>query len=384
MMITASSKLFTMLIASCMSEEATLALTTESTEARPERLYFYRPGGCGSEASFNPLTVMVNGAFDILRQPSYPDNPLAVDWRQGFSNVAYNLAHPAEAIEGSGGWRAFVAHEVFPYRGVSGGRVQFLPNYALHVLGEGMVNRKLAEWYEVHRFPAPAVWAVATSLTTLMLNEAAENGAYDGPNRDPVADMLFFNPLGWILFSLDPVAEFFSGPVRLSYWPGQAVLGLPSGNLINVGENYVLKIPLGDWVPVELFTSFSYRALFGVSVPVAEHGTISIGFGARMINLTASEAEEGRKIASDGRRNWELSVFWDIGDSLMASVDVGGFEDPLVRLNLYPGAVELFGAPVGAYLVAGRYDGFSVGLTVSAMPLIPSFSVAGDDALVAL
>lgn len=377
--------LASVLTATCMGEtmqlHTTAALDTADSGAK---LYFYQPDVCGSEATFNPLTVMVNGAFDILRQPAYTKQPADVHWRQGFKNVFRNVSRPDETIERTGGWRSFVAHEVFPYRGMGDGQVQFLPNYALHVLGEGMVNRKLAEWYEVNGFPAPMLWAIATSFTTLMLNEAAENGAYAGPNRDPVADILIFNPLGWILFALDPVAEFFSGPVRIAYWPGQAVLGVPTGNIINAGENYVLKIDIGEWSPVDLFAGFGYGAMFGLSLPIGEYGTVSAGFGPRMINLVASPSAEGRVIAADGRTNWELSLFWDVGDSLMASMDVGGMEDPLIRVNVYPGVVELFGSRVGAYLVAGRYDGFAVGLTLSVLPIVPNVSLPGDDRLVRL
>jgi len=103
-----------------------------------------------------------------------------------------------------------------------------------------------------------------------------------------------------------------------------------------------------------------------------------------MINLVASPSAEGRVIAADGRTNWELSLFWDVGDSLMASMDIGGMEDPLIRVNVYPGVVELFGSRVGAYLVAGRYDGFAVGLTLSVLPIVPNVSLPGDDRLVRL
>jgi len=61
---------------------------------------------------------------------------------------------------------------------------------------------------------------------------------------------------GYMLFSLDPVARFFSNTVRLNYWPGQAMFDMSHQRLLNVGANYSFKVPL----PLTALKFFSIRA----------------------------------------------------------------------------------------------------------------------------
>ncbi len=101
------------------------------------------------------------------------------------SNVANNLLHPFEAIEKNGGTEEFIAHEVFPIKGLHAEYGQWIPNYTLHALGEGMMYRKLSSWYEAHGVPAPQLFGLLNMAAAQFINEAVENGDFTGANTDP-------------------------------------------------------------------------------------------------------------------------------------------------------------------------------------------------------
>ena len=240
--------------------------TTETKSAEPRDL-FYRDLDYGSASQLNPLTVWLNGAYDIFRDYAYQSNVLKVDYRTGVENVWSNITHPIARVR-SRGVNDFIAHEVFPFRSLAQEHGQFVPNYLSHLFGEAMLYRELGEWYRHQGAPTPDLLGAATIALMQYANEVVENGSYRGNNTDPIADLCFFNPAGLILFSIDAVAEAFAGPLRLDYWPGQAVLDMREGYLFNSGENFALKVPLGGWTRVRGFFYYSMEGLFGASVLV--------------------------------------------------------------------------------------------------------------------
>lgn len=340
--------------------------------------YFYRGIDFGSEAAFHPLSVLVNNGFDILRQPSYSDYVFQRPWGRGFENVWENLRRPGRAIRASGGFARFFENEVFPFRGLGRSGGQFSANYALHLLGEGMVNRKLSEWYAAHDFPVPMLWAVLTSLSALALNEAGENGDYRGPNWDPIADVLIFNPLGYLLFSIDAVAAWFSGPVQLNYWPGQPVFEVRRGELYNHAENYAMKVSLGRATRARAFFHFGTHGMAGLSLPTKNGDSVSFGLGVGLVGLDVEPSALGRTVTHNDDKNFIVGVFWDREESLLGSLELGAPDSPNFRLNLYPGWLGRGRARVGAYAFGGRYEGFGMGVTLSWLPVVPGLRRAGD------
>lgn len=228
-----------------LAEGQLYAAPDEEIEERPTG-FFYKGQDYGSESQFNPLTVLLNGGFDILRNLSYQDDLRNVPYKTGLRNVGRNLANPLDAIR-DGGIGRTVAHEVIPFRGLDTKYGQFVPNWTLHTLGEGMLARKVEEWYRYHNVPGARALGILTVTTMQLMNEVAENSNYVGTNSDPVMDMYFFNLLGHVLFSSDAVMAFFSGPVQLNFWAGQAVLDMRTFELYNHGENMAFKVTLGDW-----------------------------------------------------------------------------------------------------------------------------------------
>jgi hypothetical protein len=350
--------------------------------AQTETNYFYRDVDYGSDSQFNPFTVLINNGFDILRQPSYNSNPFELDWGTAFGNVFNNLARPDQSIEKIG-YGDFVNSEIFPYKNVSVKGTQYIPNYALHLFGEGMVTRKLSEWYRARGVPVPYLMGALTNFAAQLINEAAENGSYVGANWDPIADIYIFDILGHILFSFDLVAEFFSGPLRINYWPHQAAIDVVNGNLFNLGENYGFKLTLGPWTEWRVFGYLGNKGLLGLSIPVTEVDCLSIGFGVGLVELIP-EYKNGVRVVVPGTdyKNYELGFYWDRGESLLASLSIGGMGNPRVQLNVYPGFVRMAGFSLGAYFLGGRYEGYGGGLTISYAPINVGTLVHQNDDLV--
>ncbi len=359
-----------------------ILLDQSSAQAEPpclnrpgaNRAYFYHGQDYGSESQFNPLTVLINGGFDITRNPSYTSSLSDIEYGTGLENLARNLSNPQWAI-GEGGLGRVVAHEIIPYRGLSSRYGQWIPNIFLHSLGEGMLYRKTSEWFEANCFPSPKVFGAITLLSMQILNETVENGAYQGPNEDPVVDMFFFNILGYALFSFDVVAQAFEGPVQLNYWPGQAVFDLTRGVLFNHGENYSFQIGLGDWSDWKVFSYFGAEGLFGVSVPVKHH-MISFGFGTRLLELQVDEGRGTRILRPKGEMNWAGGIFLEQNHSLIASFTASAGVRPLASINLYPSILRIGDVKFGAYASGGEEEGYSIGLTLSGAPVVPGFLIA--------
>jgi hypothetical protein len=326
--------------------------------------FFWHPMDIGSESQFNPLTGLMNGGFDILRNPSYQDTLTGPAYGTGARNVLQNVFHPLDAMSHIG-WSHFVAHEVFPIRGFATEYGQFVPNWFMHGLGEGMLYRKLEDWYAYHDVSHPRLLALLTVTALQFANEVTENGSFRGPNQDPIADMLIWNPLGLILFSFEPVARFFTGPVKLNYWPGQAVLS-NGMRVSNQGENYAFKFTLGLPIDVRFFAYIGKEGLFGASGPINEHDHISVAVGPSLKGMQQVMVGDGtaRMMIPGNQLIWESGLFWDRDESLVMSIVAGLTQAQSVVVNVYPGLWEWNGWSLGGYGRWGQGEGSSAGVTL--------------------
>ena len=330
---------------------------------------YWHPMAFGSESMFNPLSAAVNMSFDILRNPAYGDRLTEIQFRSGALNVLENVSQPFDIVHYYGGDK-FVAHEVFPINGFSRYYGQFLPNWFMHTLGEGMVYRKLEDWYTYQHVDHPRILAIATLSAIQFLNEIVENGSFRGPNQDPVSDMLLWNPLGIVLFSFEPVAKFFHGPVMLDFWPGQPVL-TNGMRLENAAENYAFKIKLGLPIDIRGFFYMGKEGLGGATFPVSKHDHISIAGGASLNRLAEVRVGDGtaRILIPDGNLVVESALFWDRDESLMASLLVGLTHQTSFHLNVYPGLFEWNGLAFGGYARWAQTEGASAGITLRGSPV---------------
>ncbi len=363
---------------SLCAQEPSVALAVDVSPEKAQGRYWH-PTDLGSDSQFNPLTALLNGSFDILRNASYQDRLTGVDYQAGALNVFRNVTHPFDAMTHIG-WGHFVAHEIVPIRGFATQYGQFVPNWFMHGLGEGMLYRKLEDWYIAHDVSHPRFLAILTTTALQYVNEITENGSWRGPNQDPIADMLIWNPLGLVLFSFEPVARFFKGPVILNYWPGQAVLANDM-RLYNQGENYAFKVTLGLPVDVRFFMYYGKEGLFGASGPINAHDHLSVALGPSLKGMQQVMVGDGtaRMFIPGNQLIWETGIFWDRDESLVMSLIAGLTEQQSVHLNVYPGLWEYKGWALGGY---GRWalgEGTSAGITLRGSPAGLGWIQAAND-----
>lgn len=327
--------------------------------------YFYRGLPYGSEAAFNPVSELVNGAFGVLQINSNWVALDDIDWARGLDTTWKSISHPGRTVDAFGRTDFFTS-EVFPgqfrWRGL-----QFVPNYGLHLIGGGARHRAFVEWYREHGFAAPGLWAAATTVVHSFAVEAVEHHWNNRPTVDPVADMLIFDPAGAILFSFDRVARFFSQTLNMSIWSGQPMYNPIVNTFENAGQNYSLHFFFGEKHRVGLFQYLGMSGLLGITIRRQSGLDLSVGAGAIVADLREEERGAGMS-AFYARLNWNAGLFLHENGSLLASVHVSESWTQRVRVNVYPGLVSWQGVSPGLYLGLRDTD-VILGLSFAATPI---------------
>jgi len=320
--------------------------------------FFYRDLPYGSQSVYNPISLILNGSYDIVQMENRSRAMFRLPYGTGMENVLRNLGSPFKMISDYG-WENFLRREVFPLTfNVEGG--QWWPNYTLHLVGGGMTFVMMKEWYEDHGFSSPGVWSGLTMATYHMLNEAIENTDYVGNNVDPIADIYLFDLAGIILFSNDEIARFFSKELNLTDWSLQPAVALNNGTLQNNGQYFSIKwkFPFSD--SYHLFYYFGLRGLLGVSKKFTSGEALSVGAGVRAVSLRLLDPDF---FLLTTVLKWEVGFFYDRDNSLMASLFVGGADDNPVTLNIYPGIIRFGSVSPGIFALYSKEYGPTFGIT---------------------
>lgn len=306
---------------------------------------YYARRDFGSEAQFNPLTQIVNEGYDILRTRFEDRHVFSRDYATGVRNVARSLWHFDRTYRFYGVANA-ARNEWLPVttpRSAGGGA--WVPNYEYHLLGAGMISVRMEEWFEQHDMPHPALLSAATLMASHVLNEVVENGAQRSLNEDAVTDLMIFDPAGLLLWRLDAVQRFFSGPVQMTNWPGQPSIDVVHHTLENAGQQYILRAPIPfvrDW---SVFYDFGMSTLLGLSRRGAQGSAWSGGLGLDAVDNPVVDDRTGAKTATLAFKG---GLFYDRDGSLLFSI-LAGSRRGVARLtiNFYPGMLNVAGTHPG-------------------------------------
>lgn len=314
---------------------------------------FYTGLKFGSESQFNPISELVNEGFNDLvinsADMKLSNQPYSASWQ----NLKHNLLNAGASFNRYGSRRA-IRNEFLPLTAFDGG--QWFPNYTDHFIGNGMVSVRLEEWYAQHGYPAPLALSIATMMAAHVTNEVIERPRYWA--LDPLADLLVFDPLGMMLFRLDAVQRFFSGPVHLTNWAGQPMLVSPGGRMENASEEFKFTFGLPRTKKVQGFVMTGLNVLGGLTYTTANGRALSVGFGrgSDVVQLTDSTSDV-RTVKLGAR----AGVFYDREGSLLASLVYDGSRNGLFEINIYPGIVRVRGVSPGVWIDVRR-NGLRVGL----------------------
>lgn len=324
--------------------------------------YFYRGLSYGSDATFHPVSELLNGAFGIMQISSNWASLDQIDFEHGLDMTWRSITHPVRTVDAHGR-EDFFTNEVFPFE-YGWSDLQWVPNYSLHLIGGGARHRAFIEWYDAHGFPHPTWWAWGTTVVHSFGVEAVEGHAYDGPTVDPVSDMLIFDPLGALLFQSDRVSSFFANTLHMSVWSAQPMYNPVANTFENVGQNYGLHYFFDDAHRVGLFSYWGMSHLVGFTVRERQGLAWSVGVGGAVDELR--EDESARKLYA--RIKLDGGLFIHRNGSLLASLHLSQAWTQRFRLNVYPSWIRTGG--LGTSIFTGVRGGDVIlGVSVAALPV---------------
>jgi hypothetical protein len=330
--------------------------------------YFYHALPYGSQATYNPLNVIINGGYGILQIPSYEDEYdrkiFSFPYQEWFGDMWETVGHPIRTLNEFGWWR-FITTEVFPVT-LNMNNNQWVPNYFLHGIGAGMHFRATEEWFRFHEFSHPRLWSIGTMVIYHVLSEVIENRGNEEVSVNHIADLYIFDPLGIILFTHDGVCQFFSEKFNLAEWSTQPAYNFSNGNLENMGQFYVAKYPLSKDKRWSIMAHFGLHGMFGFSHRLSEEHSLSLTGGFLVEDLIQAE-QEGEGMALKAVLTWRAGVFYDRNNSLMASLMVGTIPEYRIRMNVYPGIFRIGSFSPGLFLSGSKE--WAVGINVSYIPM---------------
>ncbi len=331
---------------------ATTPADSGTTSRRGRR--FYTGKRYGSEAQFNPLSLVVTGGFDQLRTRGADKHIFRRSYGIAATSVWQSIIHPDRVVRryGFGNW---VRDELLPLSGRGSGGGQWAPNYQLHLLGGGMTTVRLEEWYLQHGASHPLLLAASTAYAWHALTEMVENGDRRGDNVDAMTDLLLFDAASILVWRSERVQHLFGDVLEMTNWSGQPSLGLREATIENVHQTTMLRAPLPFTSEWRALTTFGGSFLVGVSRRARADHWVSVAGGWDPAENPVVDEATGRKTVV---LNPNAGAFWDRDGSLLASVVVRARREELVTLNVYPGVVRVLGRSPGLWaqwLDSGRF-----------------------------
>lgn len=294
-----------------------------------EQTSFYVAKTYGSDALYNPVSAFFSYSLDTLQLTGNFD---LENYDEDLALVWDHLRHPRRAINNEGGFRRFFNREIFPidadYRRDS---FAALPNYSLHLLGDGMTYRRDVEWFRSHHYPYPRLSAAVIAMVSEVLQEGLE--AQNTTDADAIADVYIFRPLGILLFSNERFARAVRRTLDPVIWPTLTAWDINQHRFANTGIAYVYRPPRFRWQDKHLFVYTGLNNMLGLSHQRPSGDTLSWGFGA-----SVQEIVRQRNIQADLRPS--AGIFRSRNGSLLWSVLINDTGDQRFRLNLYPKAVQ--------------------------------------------
>ena len=361
----------------------------------PTKNLFYINQHYGSESQFGGINVFTNTGFVVSGRYTSPLIFDDVNYSENFSTVVRSFTHQSSTINNHGGTSRLLS-EFDPFH--SSGR--FFPNFGLHFIGEGMLSRKLEEYYATKNYAHPKVSAIATIVASQLMNETIEA---DLPWYDPVDSLadIYWNIAGILAFSNDNFAKFFSREsLHLYYWPGQPIIDIKDKAIYNQGESYMIRMGKQN-LKLAVIMGIPTNAI-GASYTQNnnDHFTLSLGTDFGLPRTDWQELQQQNDIHETSNEViFSLAIpsiqfHWDKKGSLMASMMLGkttqcsdglrAFKNihgkkscinpaakPISRshfsLNLYPFNVGKVG--IGGYVILSEAGANSTGITFNYPPV---------------
>ena len=306
----------------------------------------------GSNANFNPVSMLVNRGLDIWQLDQYSPSLTRFPYRRSAASVWRAVTHPGEVIDQMGTWQ-FLSNEILPIRwgAWDAGDAAWAPNYMLHFFMGGVTYVRTEGWFADRGWPAPKLWSGVTVMAAAYLTEMAEVGD---------------TPVPW-------VRNLFGEKLRVMDWSLQPVF-TPHAEVYNQGDYLAIKfgLPFGD--DVDLLWRLGLGSWWGLSFPRGEEDAISFALGAETTSHSVDPDTRVESITA----GFAGGLFYDRNGSLLASLE-WGFRERLASINVYPGVFPRPLKDMGLWLSLDRDLRPRLGLTARALGFGLGLSPRGPD-----
>lgn len=347
------------------------------------KIYFYHKQDYGSESQFGHMNAIMSVGFSVVGPGFWGYRIGDIPFKEGWNDLWGSFAHPTQIKEYYGSYGTFFYQEWVPIVGFAS-----YPNYLFHVMGEGMLTRKLYE-YNLSKGRSKLksrLYSISTIVSAQILNEVIE--APITWRGDAISDIVVNNTLGIILFSYDGFARLFSNKyVNLYYWPGQPMIDIRDGVMYNNTETYMLRTTLGNWTKAKFGLMLGLPSAFGVGLtyPINNNDNISAFILTQMAVVPKypyNTPKADRSVPFAQRTSiidptittYEaqsaVRFTWDRKGSLMSTFEIG-YPKLNCTLNVYPGIFKSKYSNVGAFINAGVKYPTTIGLSLIRTPFMP-------------
>lgn len=330
-----------------------------SRPAPEPRPGFYKDLPYGTDAQFNPLSVIANHAFDQLRTSPRQDIT-TFPFGASFHSVLRSVVQPDRSIRNYG-YRNWLRNEVFPLTLKSNGGGQWYPNYTLHLFGSGITYVRLIDWYADHGLESHRELAAgATTYGYHLLVEAMENGPTADRGVDALTDLLIFDSASILLWNQGWMRRLFSGPIEVDDWLGQVSFGVPGRTVENASAMVMVRAPIPRTSNWKVMVTHGLMFTVGVSRRVGANDWLTVAAGADAPANPVIDTVTGKKTATLESNG---GLFYDRNGSLLASLITRGGSNNGLTLNVYPGLLRVGPIKPSLWVQENRGGGVRFGVS---------------------
>ena len=320
----------------------------------PKGYYYYNPEKAGAQAFFHPLQIAIEGGFGALYNRKIGE----FNWSEGFSKVNHSIFNPIDVVSDYG-WGKLLYYEFIPHLGKG---QNYVANWVWHFTALGMRSKLMEEYFKYNHYKYPRLMSVGTMYLLHYVNEViqAEKFKDSRGSVDAIPDLFFFDWIGMVFFSFEPVNNIATKVFHLKEWSNQTMINPLTNRLINNGQLF--------WTRVHIWKNFSLSALSGEQINsinltfgFKKNHQISLGFGGKVKTFLAGNTGD----TDTAGFVYDVGLYYSINDNPVLTItyepedkskaESNSFYDNeytrKILINLYPGLIEI--------------NGFKPGITIS-------------------
>ncbi|NRA69015.1 MAG: hypothetical protein HRU19_31380 [Pseudobacteriovorax sp.] len=331
---------------------------------------FYRCDGIGAHAFYTPQALVLESGLEATYYRRIDKYPYAT----GFENVFWSLNHTDKTIRTYGGYQKFFEDQFLPRENGA-----FAPNYGWHLWGGGFRARLLEEYFDSKGVEYSRTLSWLTLYVGHLGNEAAQAEKADNGSVDALADLLFFDWVGKLLFLNDDFARFTAERLHLKDWTYQLSYDPVNHRLVNNGQQYWMRVPITDHFSLSLLTGNIHNSLvFTLNDQYDRQLSLGLGIKPEAISWTDDQPQSNSMsysimLAYSENDNPIVTAFFQNGTDAIqmgsgASIvndDISGSQKIIV--NLYPKWISVRNELIG--ITAGSvYGSYFLGFTSTYLP----------------